>query len=186
MELQAHMRLVRDSRRAVEGLRKITALEAFAFNAMNTLDQVESQMGVARDFFDRACVYFGIETGAMDSHDFFEILFAFLDSLMHLIEKIQKIKEKKKRLDCRNTIDFLTNFEFCLREADRSVKAKVDKLSPLPATNTSTAGADPLSSTGDTGGPRKARKSVFQKMAGAFSGGPPRPPVPVFKKPPIE
>jgi len=153
VELQAQMRLIRDSRRAVEGLRKVKQLEVFAFTAMQSLDSVESQMGVARDFFDRACAYFAIEVGAMDSHEFFENLYVFLDALSVIAEKARKVAAASAKKD-----------KEAQKKQEAQEKAEID--AQLGAV------------------PRKARQSILKKMSTAITGGPPRPPVPVFTKKP--
>jgi hypothetical protein len=167
VELQAHMRLIRDTRRAVEGLRKVKQLEFFAFSAMQKLDTVESHMGVARDFFDRTCVYFAIEVGAMDSHELYETLFVFLDSMVTLAEKSRKAAELvAKKLEQEKQ-----------QKQGRSTTAQQRQQAPAASAPGGAEGAD--------AGPRKARRSVFERVTGALQGGPPRPPVPVFTKKPI-
>jgi len=154
VELQQQLRLIRDSRRALEGLRKVKQLEVFAFTSMQSLDSVESQSGVARDFFDRACAYFCIEVGAMDSHEFFETLWTFLDALTTIADKAraQALKQAKDAQRKAN---------------EAQEKAEIDAQ---------------LNAAGGKKMRKSILQTVMGGMrgGGGGGGGPPKPPVPTF------
>jgi len=151
VELQQQLRLIRDSRRAVEGLRKVKQLEVFAFTAMQSLDTVESQTGVARDFFDRACAYFCIEAGAMDSHEFFETLWVFLDALTTIADKARAQAQKQAK-DAQR------------KATETHEKAEIDAQ---------------INAAGGKKTRKSILQTVMGGMRGG-AGGPPRPPVPSF------
>ena len=65
-------------------------LEAFAFDAMRRLDIVESEMGVARDFYEQLQAYFGMPKGELESNVFFELLAQFIDHWTKAMVKKQK------------------------------------------------------------------------------------------------
>ena len=72
-------------------------LEVFAFDAMRRLDTVESEMGVARDFFALAITYVGGIPDEMDSNVFFELLFAFIENWQKsLVKKQKELKEQQQ------------------------------------------------------------------------------------------
>jgi len=79
IDLAVHVKAVREYRRGVEAVRRIKQMEAFAYKAMNELDELESSMQVSRDFYHNALEYFGYEKEpAMLSNEFFESLYAFM------------------------------------------------------------------------------------------------------------
>jgi len=90
VELETQIKSVRDMRRGVEAVRKMRQLEAFAFDAMRRLDTVESEMGVARDFYDRCLGYFGMPKGEMDTNIFFDMLYQFFDMWGKSVVKRQR------------------------------------------------------------------------------------------------
>ena len=88
---------VRDLRRGIETLRTVRQLEAFAFAGMRELDQAESELGVARDFFDRALAFLGYAKASVDSN----VLFGDVDDLVRIVVAAATAARQKRERAAR-------------------------------------------------------------------------------------
>jgi hypothetical protein len=72
-------KILKDARRGLETVRKIKAMERFYLSASKKLNDIEREMKLAKDSFDRCMDHFCAPRGSLDSHEFFGILSEFFD-----------------------------------------------------------------------------------------------------------
>ena len=87
--IASESKILKDARRGLEAVRKIRAMERFYLSASKKLDDIEREMRMAKEAFDKCLDHFCVSRGSMDTNDFFGYLAEFFDEFDKAIAALE-------------------------------------------------------------------------------------------------